>query len=139
MVDRSAEPLLRSVGPGQSRLNFGWMDSTEMIPDACLPEFVRDNIDHIPMRPVLSEPDKEQPVISFYIENDTQFIKNTFTEDKINNFISPIFDIVGIDSGSKVAGVMPGYSPSFLLEIMRLFWLVSTVFIYNSFQVDFTE
>lgn len=139
MVDRWAEPLLRTVSLGKSPLNLGWMDSTDMIPDNCLPEFVRDNIDHIPMRPVLSEPDEEQPVITFNIVNDGQLIKNTFTGSEINNFISPIFDIVGIDSGSKVAGLMSGCSPSFLLETMSLFWLGATVFLFDPFPQGFEE
>lgn len=139
VVDRSARFLLETENLGQNSLNIAWMDSPESIPENCYPEFTRDNIDHISMYPVYSEPDKTEPVITFqtFDEKQGRLKKNTFTQKDIDKVVSPILEILNICSESKIAGWMSCHSPSVLLEAGSLSRCDASFFLFDPSQEKF--
>lgn len=133
IADRRAEPVLSSDFHQQKIMNVGWMDAIDKIPAGCLPEFVRDNIDHSSLHPVLFESDDTESAITFFGNQNTNQIKNySFSKKKIEKFAIPILEFLGVDSNSKVVGLMNCDSPSVLLEIMSLFYMGSRLFLFNS-------
>lgn len=133
IADRKAQALLKSDIFKGKRLNIGWMDSIEKLPDNCFPEFVRDNIDHVSLRPVLHEVEERASAITFYshIYSD-ELKKQSWSKEQIEKFTVPILEFVGIDSNSKVAGLMDCDSPSVLLEAMTLFNMGSRLFYFTT-------
>lgn len=122
IADRSAEAVLGSDFPQDKMPNLGWMDSVEMIPASCVPEFVRDNIDHISLRSLINETDRTEPAIIFYRSYDSEECrKHAFSKRQIEHFAIPILEFAGIDSKSKVAAMMDCDSPSLLLETTSMF------------------
>lgn len=137
IVDRSAKPLLGTEILGDDSLNVAWMDSAEMIPENCFPEFARDNIDHISMYPVFPEPDKSEPAITFHAFDKNKLKKNIFTHGDIKKVISSILETINIYSDSKIAGLMSCNSPAVLLEVMCLFHCKAPLFLFDSYQRNY--
>lgn len=142
IADKNAKHVLNNGMCGRQWVNIGWMDTTKDLPSNCYPEFVRDNINDIGLRPVLPEPDNSTPIISFNSlkkEENSSSLFGSFNQSQLENFIVPILEFAGLDSQSRVIGMMSPGLASFLLEYSSMFLIEAQLFMGQTVQKFYSE
>lgn len=140
IADRCARPLLKNQDLGRDSLSVGWMDELERLPEGCLPEFVKANINHISLHLILHEPEEKEAVVTFYgINGERGLNKTCFLWKDVQGITKPMFKFLQLDSNSKVAGLMSCNSGAVLLETMSLFHRGARLSLFDSAQGFTTE